>query len=204
MSIKLALRILASIPIWSLYVLSYIPLLVAGLILIPIQTKLGRYERRKSKMYPNRTVTAWKDRWMWWWGNEEDGIDGYPTDTDGHLLNMWWRERTATKSHFKTIFQWSALRNSVSNIRFSKCPFWSLKINPSKVRSYMFEGEKVYGWFSWQGYRSNLFLIFGGKWRFWIGWKIEPRYEDFAPATKLPDDELRSKGAGFAIQFKKV
>lgn len=72
--------------------LAQLPLMLLGLLLIAVMAKLGRYKQTAPGVY------HWVDGWMWVYDNEQDGIDP--------------GEATA---HWKNIFNWSALRNSVHN-----------------------------------------------------------------------------------------
>lgn len=190
-----------------------IPMIVFGWVLIPIMALLGRYEFRASKyFYINngevpKKILAWHDKWMWPWGNEEDGI----------AAGRQYQDAGAT---WKQIIYWSALRNPVNNLRF--VPLLSVKIDPEKIgyvgrvkgfdavesprdneRRYILDyfDKPCPQWFlCWQGAYSNFYWQFTVNrklYRFWIGWKIFPT--DIYGVTTY-----RKPGAGFAAQLKVV
>lgn len=186
-------RLIYFIPAWIVFTAIQFPLLLLGLILIPLIAKLKRYEVRKSKVF-DKDILSWKDKWMWPWGNEEDSI----------LNGAQYYDAGST---FKQIVYWSAVRNPVNNLRYT--PILSLKIESDKVE---FIGSNVADikeydhniemWYlCWHGIYSNLRVqtkIFGSLWRFWIGWKIYP--ED----SIRPVVGHRVPGAGVAYQIKKL
>lgn len=117
-------------------------LIVVGWIVIPIMAALKRYEYRQSEEY-DYAILAWRDKWMYVWGNEEDGIDGsrgyqrdpysfqyygdvvpFPYGPQYDDTKSWyykqdpWLRRTWNWSLFRRIYWWSAWRNSVNNLRF--------------------------------------------------------------------------------------
>lgn len=67
-----------------------------------------------------RSLVEWKWGWMnWLWGNDEDGIDGWPEYDDGYIKNINWVRDTFDWSTRKRIWVWSAWRNSVNNLRYT-------------------------------------------------------------------------------------
>lgn len=199
---KLALRILGSLPLWLGYWVMAIPLWTIGAITIPI---MARFASRTAYIRPSRAyadgrpVYSWK--WDWYnyiFGNEEDGISGA----------VWYRYEHGDWTWYKRTVMWSAFRNPTNNMRF--WTWCNPRIRPDEVR---FMGEPApedagiatgrYVWtYVWQGVFSGLKLVipFRGKfYRFWIGWKLRP--ED---RYGVSPDDYRFPRCGFGTQFKRV
>lgn len=188
-------RLVYAVPSWILFeILIDIPLMLLGWILIPIMAGLKRYEVRQSQVNTNM-IFAWKDSFMWVWGNEEDGILGGAEYFDPDI------------SEWRHIVLWCANRNPTNNLRY--VPGLSLMINKERV-GYIgnMSDIKLYDtpipqwFFAWQGFYTGFwwqFVLFGKLKRFWIGFKIYPT--DTLLQTSLG---YRLHGAGFALQFKSV
>lgn len=189
------------------YFLIKIPFSALGLFLVPLMALFWRYTTKTEISVINgREILNWKHKFMFIWGNNEDGIMG--------------AEEFKNSSNFVRIVYWSAYRNPANNLRF--VPYITCKINPSKVNLRVFAKVKDlngnilenysrrdldrdslrYTTLIWQGLYSNLriqFKMFGKIWRFWIGWKIYA-HDIFGTS---PND-YRIKGAGFATQLKRI
>lgn len=190
--IKLPLFILS----WILFLILRTIFIILGYIFVPISVLFKEYETRKSKIFPDKDILAFKSKLMWIWGNEEEGIGYY--GKKGYSLR-------------KRILYSECVRNPANNLRF--VPLLSTKIDPDKVE---FRGsldkdtelikydldETDFCSLTWQGLYSNFRYqgkIFGKRYRIWIGWKIYPH-------DKLGVDPKshRSHSVGFATQFKRL
>lgn len=191
-------RLVYFIPIWVCWFFFIeLPLLLIG---IPLVAWYGWHfdvQRVKSLEYQDgRYVLAWVSKWMWLWGNEEDGIDGLPTDAAQILTprQYWWDAETKDWSAFKRIFVWSALRNSVSNLRFSRLGL-DIRLNQVKVR---FFGPTLHDeWLVWQGCRARIHFHTKAA-EYEVGWKLKP--ED---RFGLMPGDSRIPGVGFGVRRKK-
>lgn len=189
-------RLIYAIPSWILFeILIDIPLMIIGLIVIPIAAGCKAYEGHIEK---DLIIYHFTWKFMWLWDNYEDGI---ANNSYSNYKSMFWR-----------IVSWSAIRNSTNNLRL--VPWLSVQIDPKKVcffgsfinwndTKYSYSEEKdlinkydtkIPQWFfCWQGFYSCFYWQFGNLRRFWIGWKIYPT--DIYGVT-----EYRKNGAGFATQ----
>jgi len=159
---------LLGIPLFLLgQLLVGLPLFFVGIPLILWQRNNATI--RESEFYPGRMIAAFKAPWMWVFGNEENGIDGIVPISD----QEWWITQTARLTPQERIFHWSALRNSVNNLRF--CRPFAFKIVPAKVRSIgTANSENATGWFvAWSGPYFALYYARGSV-RISIGWRIQP------------------------------
>lgn len=117
-------------------------------------------------------------RWMWLWGNDEDGLDP-----------EWYRVANPTWSANKRMMIWSCWRNSVNNIR---CVKWLHPAPvPSRIRVHRWGDD----WLCWQGPFSQ--LRFGYTWRgkpyvLNCGWRYYP-YD----ALGVDPNDWRCWGTGF-------
>lgn len=227
--LKFLSRILLAIPVWLAYLIPMTLLVLLGFIIVPLAAALDYLANRyniipytwtmrasRASLYKGRAVMAWRPRWLWIFGNEEDGIDG--------TANGFQRRAGTTFSWAVAwqIFAWSAWRNSVGNARW--LPFFGLTISDPKDivvyvppsgldamhltagftpfadrwNEYRKLGPYIarYGWqfelkFPW--YSSSLcrnagcFTCAPHRRYFWIGWRIA---QQDAPNT----------GIGFAFQ----
>jgi hypothetical protein len=180
-------RLCYLIPTWIIFLFVYLSLVMLGWLLVPIAAAFGSYNQ--TDLGSNKWHFNWP--FMWLWDNDEDGI---ANDSYYKAPNM-----------FLQILYWSAWRNPVNNLRY--VPYLSCKINPARV---WFTGSllNIYSydtpipqWFiAWQGIYGCWYWQFRPLehlYRLWIGWKIYPT--DIYGVT-----EYRKRGAGFAIQFKRV
>lgn len=101
------------------YFLIKIPFSAMGLFLVPLMALFWRYTTKTEISVINgREILNWKHKFMFIWGNNEDGIMG--------------AEEFKNSSNFVRIVYWSAYRNPANNLRF--LPYITCKINPSKVK----------------------------------------------------------------------
>ena len=192
-----------------LFALSYIGflamrtiLILIGWIVVPLAVLCRAYEVRPSRIYSDgRMVRAFTWKYIWLWGNEEEGI-GWYGDYDSLAMKIIYSE---------------CFRNPVNNLRY--VPFFSLKIDPEGVKFVGSLGshkdnlerhivekydsdDEVFWSLTYQGLYSNIrvhFMFRNVRYRFWLGWKIYP--EDI---YGLPSWDHRRATAGFATQLKKI
>jgi hypothetical protein len=118
---KLAQLALASVVWWGIN----IPLYIAGLFVTPAMIALSHTDSAGLVHAP---------RAFWIWDNDEDGMDP-----------EWYRQANPTWSRWRRMYAWTALRNSVNNMRFVR---WiSPPLQPYRVQ-YM---RLSRGWIAWQG-----------------------------------------------------
>jgi hypothetical protein len=184
-----------------------VALIGIGYIVVPIAVIFGAYSM-KPRMLAGKSVDmgyfTWK--WMWLWGNDEEGIAWY--DTMNISFFGWFEVTIKFKALPLKIIYSSCKRNPVNNLRY--VPWLSVKIDPAKVRYVAkpkFEDLKLYDsdklnfkYYAWQGiyscYRSH-FQVFGYRFRFWLGWKF---YVDDVNGVF----DHRKESAGFASQLKGI
>lgn len=208
--------VLLSLVTWSLYIVCAIVLIAFGLIIVPFAAGFGLYETRESKYWPGRQIAAWTSKWMWLWGNEEDGIDGRRAGLtqDADPAQAWWMEESKTDSEAERIAYWSAIRNPVSNMRFV-WPFGFTmsvirSISPIRNRSLKWVGNSTqpdddyaqnkkgtWWFFAWDGWHTAFWLIYTG-YQIRLGWKIVPH-----DIVDISWDDYRLKGCDFALQLQK-
>lgn len=190
---------------WTLWLgLVELPLMILGIPLVAIAALAKAYEERESLFYAARKVLVWKWSWMWLWGNEEDGIDGAPTNEDGEIefRQHWWIERAFLWTPWKRILTWSALRNSVSNLRFTR--WGGFRPHPGKINYYLLDDASQDGvdtskhWFCWQGWRGR-YHYENERRVFEIGWKVRPGDTDGIAMT-----DPRRSGVGFGLRLKRI
>jgi len=184
--------------------------ILAGLVIVPLAVLFKAYTTRKSKYY-DRDVRAFTWKYIWLWGNEEEGIGWYDTIRIDFKLFKWEFKKTIVlKSLSAKIIYSECMRNPANNLRY--VPYLSLKIEPSKVQfkgSPKFEDledydrdEKDFSYFAWQGLYSCIRWqgkVLGSRRRFWLGFKLYP-----GDVNGLPEWSHRNVSAGFATQFKKL
>lgn len=192
----LALRVVLSILIWLLYALArFFLLYLPGLALCWWQSK--SIETRPSQYFPGRKLPQFKSRWMWLYGNEEDGVDGL---RGGDPAQSKWATESAGWSVRKRIWRWSALRNPLNNLRY--VPLMTPKFHPDRIHFVgldheMQDGEG--GWFFiWQGLYSA-FRFETKTHRLWIGWCFKPQ-----DTRGIPDNDTRLPRADFKAQLKHI
>ena len=129
-----------------LFILIQVVSVVLGFIGLPIIAYYAYVHpqvRLAKSPLTGKAILHFAHKWTWLWDNDEDGIDG------GGSWNQQW-------SIGRRIFTWSALRNSVNNLRFVKRLLW-LPISVSAVgrplwyRTWTMFGKQFYakaGWLS--------------------------------------------------------
>lgn len=166
--------IAALVSIAALTVLRWVLVILPGFFLVPLAILFKQ---------PGRSVTGYPvmnaPRWLWLWGNDQDGLcaDWYHTD---HMNRPWWLNA----------YIWSAWRNPANNLRFVR---W---LNPSyKVKqalSLYIIGDRVtilrYKWF----YR--VMILFPKRFLL-AGWKFPMPGDDYLP--------WQDYGLGFGIRLKR-
>lgn len=187
-------RVIYHFPIMILFLSFRVVLIFLGYVMVPLGLLLDQTESRISAIHFPRVILTFKGL-FWLWGNQEDGI------LAGDELKSW--------PNWVRILYWCVWRNPVSNLRF--VPFLSCKLDPAKIKwvgtikhPLLFDRTPPESeWFySWQGPYAGLWIqwkMFGGVWRFWIGWKLFP-----ADINGLSATSYRRYGAGFATQFKRL
>jgi hypothetical protein len=101
-----------------LYDLAVLPLDIIGLFVTPVGIVLSK--RRPSQVYPDRVIRV-PPRWLWLWGNEQDGYD--PADSSIPIGYVLWRRRFFERNptpfrRFILRYLWAAWRNKTNNFRF--------------------------------------------------------------------------------------
>lgn len=189
-------RILLSVPFWLLRLAVFLPLAILGIPLVYLLAWAEWHAPRYSSRF-KRIVLQWRTPWLLYlFSNQEDGIDGL---RGGDPNQQWWADKTASADTVWRIFEWSAMRNPVDNLRF--VPLLNLRIDPAKVRFLGMDHEPAKGeggwYFAWHGVYSCI-RYETRSFRFWLGWKLKP--ED---SKGLPSNDARAI-CDFACQFKRV
>lgn len=205
-------RIAKIVIVWLVYyLLVELPLMIVGIPIVGYLVLNKRWRTRMSREYiDDRIITTWNaGAWSWFFGNEEDGIDGLPCSViEGggawaiDPRQYWWRDKTKGWSVGRRIFVWAALRNSVSNLRYTK---FGVKIDPQRIDFYNFPAfpngpdlDPVYArWWCWQGLRGRIHYE-TKRFVLEIGWKLRP--ED---SRGVAPDDTRLPGAGFGLRLKR-
>jgi len=191
------IRILYHIPLWVLFFIFRTYMILIGWVLIPPSAYFRLYNKRESQAHKGKIITAWTYKFMWPWGNEEDGIY--------HGLQF----KDLSSERLQIVY-WSAFRNPANNLRYVK--WLGADLSPEKIKYVGSLGSSIESankynlvdkplWFyAWQGAYSNIYVIFFiGKdlYKFRIGWKVHPFYIFGIPPG-------RKEGTGFGMQFKRI
>jgi hypothetical protein len=132
------------------YIPLFIAIQVASLLLmiagIPICAVLayGKFARWDGKQW------HWP-AWAWIWDNEEDG------DTA-----TWYSQQHANWSLAHREFIWTALRNSVNNLRYVR--YVSGKGRPLWLRNWQMRGKTYYAKAGWSSAGFPVMSAGAGKW----------------------------------------
>lgn len=200
-------RLIYAIPSWVLFSVFRMLMILLGWVLVPIAALAGAYYSRhdegKEKKGEFPIVYHFTWGFMYPWDNWDDGIANQMYGPSHWFESLTWK-----------IVYWSCFRNPANNLRL--IPYISVKIDPNKIRhigtfdhdlSYeslkRYDQIKPHWYFCWHGFYSGFqaqFRFFGVIKRFRIGWKVEPK--DRHGLSEM--EAYRSKGAGFANQFKTV
>ncbi len=196
------LKILSSTIIWVAFLILRTLLIFLGWLVVPIAVMCNAFSFRVRTL-AGKPVHFWYFdwKWMWIWGNDEEGIAWYDTFTLG-------KKKIVFKSLRAKIIYTSCFRNPANNLRY--VPFLSCKIDPARVKwvggphglpaSYDLKPGGPEWFFCWCGWYSNFWLqfkMFQSVWRLWIGWKVFP-YDVYGVT------DHRKTSAGFATQFKRL
>lgn len=162
---------------WVLYdVASYVLLIVPGYFIVTLAIACRR--RVYSPVLAGMTIVN-APKWLWIWGNDEDGLEP-----------AWYVNATPGWNKYVRMWVWAAWRNPANNLRFIK---W-LHPPPERGRIRIQRGTR---WtLVWQGpfYR---FSYYAPGWEFRIGWKYE--VNDYVEACR----DWRVFGCGFGTRFIK-
>lgn len=156
-----------------LYECIALPLAVLGLFLVPLAIAFRQLEPARAA--PGRVITN-APRWLWLWGNDEDG---YQPD--------WYAAAHPQWSAWRRMYIWAAIRNSVNNLRFVRA--LHPPPNPARYRTW----RRGVVTLIWQGWASRL-IVNERTWWLAIGWKYDP---DSEPAY------WQQFGCGFGIRLKR-
>lgn len=104
---------------WIIIMLVRVPLILLGLVLVPVGLVFSRIDQTSERAFSeHNTNRTWAletlPKWLWLWSNDRDGARG---DKRG-----WWDVNcpTGDSSDFWSMFIWLAIRNPVNNMRFVK------------------------------------------------------------------------------------
>ena len=142
-------------------------------------------------------VIEWAPAWAWIWGNSEDGVIP-PNFVNGSLYLAGYGEAWRA-------FVWCAIRNKVSNLRFT--PRLGFRVCPALIRSRgnnrnlyvpLPPGTRTVQWsLTWQGIYSGLWVVWPGVIQVRIGWTIIP-----ADADGFDPKNLRQRFCGYSFQVQ--
>jgi hypothetical protein len=145
-------RLLIALPVWAAYLAIDGALAVVGAVAaVPLAIALRRPMR--SPVNGNPIVNA--PRWLWIWGNDEDGLDP-----------IWYAVIHPTWGAWRRMYTWAAIRNSVNNLRF--LPGFGVRWYAEKCHSV----EAGRFQLTWQDVRYRLVVSLKNGWVA-LGWKYE-------------------------------
>lgn len=151
---------------------------LSGLFLVPVA--IATHQTELSRTWPRHRITN-APKFLWFWGNDEDGYDP-----------EWYARAHPTWNRFVRRYMWAAVRNPANNLRFIK----SLHPPPDPTRIRFAKGER---WLlCWQGLLYR-FTYTGPKREYSIGWKYRP---DDARGVDPMDHRLF--GTGFGVRIKRI
>lgn len=139
--------------------LLWLPLFILGWATVPIA-----YVFRRTMISPytgKRIVNA--PRWLWIWGNDEDGI----LPRDDHFYTI--EKRALGWSDFHIAYRWAAERNNVDNLKYVRY------INPpNPIPQFpsvkLYSGRRLFV-ARWKGY---VYMVLGTNTRnYYIGWRLK-------------------------------
>lgn len=152
--------------LWSLYICVTLVLTLVGLPLVIWQS--SKTETRQNSHFPSRNLLQFRNRWMWVWNNDEDGIDGLRGNDPAQ---NWWDDATRGLTVRQRIFKWAAIRNPCANVRFVPV------LSPLGYRDLLerrtvgFTIGKLKAAYYWHGIYSGLRMRYNA-YEFSIGWKL--------------------------------
>lgn len=198
---------------WALYLtVVAIPMWLLGIPVCLYLSLTRQYEFRKSKLW-SYDILAWTPKWVYPWGNEEDGVDGARGGqkwSDDTFQMAWWFKKTAGWPEWLVLFWWTAIRNPTNNLRFIKPFGFTLKpqdyydltevedIGNAESPHETWPGKWKWFFARYRGYTA-LYVAYSNV-RFRIGWNIYP--SDLAYRNYF-DDAYRTKGIGFKLQLQR-
>jgi hypothetical protein len=97
--LKFWLKVAKYAPAWCLMWVLLLPMWVLGLVLTPIGIIFAQKSVSRGTLDP--------PRWLWLWGNDQEGYDP-----------RWYQIYRAGWPRWFRMWEWAALRNSVNNIRY--------------------------------------------------------------------------------------
>lgn len=120
----------------------------------------------RSEYYPTM-IARWKWKWLnTLWGNEEDGIDGLSLLLpSGNVKNLNWNSSVNKWPYWKIAFVWSAWRNSVNNLRFTR-----LGSSPAYVGNTTVDFSSGFLYFA-SGPKCFIQVPLWSDKFLWLGWK---------------------------------
>ena len=161
-----------------------IPLILLGLIVVPMLAYTKKWRAHSECDHDLAIPYAWKYKWAYIWGNDEDGILGpFYTPWPGTSLARWIAK--AQKWGFKKrAVSWSAFRNPAANLRYTK---WGVELDEDRILWYgnsmnPWEDFKYFGGNHWclarQGAKSGLWIVCQVEedkyFLLRIGWGVHP------------------------------
>lgn len=168
----IAARVIFGALTWVLHFLITMPLVVSGLVIVPVAYLTGQWQPSYITGKPIYNAP----RWLWLWGNDEDGY-----------LPEWYAAAHPSWGRFRRAFMWAAIRNTVNNLRFV------LWLNPPQRVDLVRWETWGHFTFVWQGWRSRLLYSSDSLW-VGIGWKYEPK--------AVSATGWQAYGQGFGIRLK--
>lgn len=170
------LRLVWAVISIATYELLTLRLTILGFLVVPLAIYRGQWQI--SPINGRTIFTA--PRWLWLWGNLEDGYDP-----------QWYREANPEWGAFKRMYIWAAIRNSVNNLRFIKA------LNPPPVPERIrFAAVNHSCTLCWQGAFSRIVWTSKTHW-YGCGWKYDPQDQQ-----GISDKDWRRFGVGFGIRRK--
>lgn len=150
---------------------------VIGLVAVPVAILFRQQQLSPITGLP--IVNA--PRWLWLWGNDEDGLDP-----------LWYQQANPNWGPWRRMFAWTAWRNSVNNLRF--VPGLTVKPRADLIEFVTWSS----GWFCWQGLYCCLQQRIGSH-EITCGWRVYP-----ADRAGVDPGDWRCWGAGFRISLLRV
>jgi hypothetical protein len=176
--LKFWLKVARYAPLWCLIWVLLCPLWVVGLFLTPIGIIFAKKSATGDILNP--------PRWMWLWGNDQEGYDP-----------RWYQIYRAGWPRWFRMWEWAALRNSVNNIRYVP---W---LNPDPATAEVDMHFSSHGAILYTtGPFARLIVTFKGG-DLLVGWKMPPMapyWDSAARAVYLQTDPLPW---GFGARYRK-
>lgn len=161
--LKFWARVALYSPTWILMSVLSLVLTVIGFFVVPLALALAR---QRITPYSGGEYIWVPPRWLWLWGNDQEGYDP-----------RWYQIYRPTWHPWLRRYEWAAWRNPVNNLRFVK---W-LRPTPGKARLH-WGGSAM---FLTRGIFSRLIVTLDNG-DLLIGWKIDPMAAHWDPTTAMP------------------